>query len=956
MSTPKIFTGATRDRTGIAGLCFVIVLAACGGGSTSNSPPSPPLPPDPLSLSPTSATVDAGMTQKFAASGGVPPYTFTITAGQGTMDASGGTFTAPTSSGTATIKVADSSGSSMTAQVTVDPRLTLTPGSATVTAGTGRSVQFVAGGGSGGYKFSVASGSGTIDANGLYTTGNTAGTDIVQVTDSVGGITPASILVVRIRTNGPVESMVTDGSAIYLGGSFTAVNPYLTPRAAVLDPTLGKPIPECDLGTGFDAAVNASVVVGNSLYVGGAFTNYNGQPAHGIAKLDVSTCALDTTFTQAQGLSGFLDSWSGAPVPTTALALASNGSALYVGGNFNQYRGVAANGFIKIDPQSGALDSTFTQSTGPNHLVNVISASADWVFFSGEFNQYRGAVVPNGRFAPLKVSATTGDMDPGFVPPQSDRVVALLQSAGSIYVAGSLHAPVQKLDVATGTSDPVFAQGLATTSITGVGSIAISGSSLYLASAFTNTSGFPVSGVSKVDALTGVLDPSFSQATVTDQGQTVTGISVLGNSLYIVGSFAQFAGQPAPGLAKIDASSGALDPQFGLKPGFEQYSTQSIVATPSAVYVTGTMSTYGGVPAHNIAKLDAVTGVADTKFLSAPGPDAAVSKLLLSGSSLFAGGQFTHYGNLPIAGLAKVDPGTGIADSQFIQGIGFEADFNVNRGVPANVTSLAIKGDALYVGGLFATYGGQPVVALAKLDMNSGVLDTSFTQASQFTALWSPISLIPLEVTALALSSDSLYVAGNFVQYRGAPQKLVAKIDPITGALDPAFAPITSPTPDAIQYNSTMVNALLISGNNLYIGSAPLTLAGGVSSSGLAKVDVSTGVPDASFCQAITLSTFSALTPAVRDLALIGSSLYAAGNFAHPVGSSGAYAQNLAKFDSAGGGIDTTFSQPNGPNGTVTSLSLDGSLLDINGTFSGYRGTVSPYSIGVDPANGAREK
>jgi hypothetical protein len=955
MSTPKFPTGAGRAKTGIAGLCFVIVLSACGGGSNSNSPPPPP-PPDPLSLSPTSATVDAGMTQKFAASGGVPPYTFSITAGQGTVDASGGTFTASSSSGTATIKVADSSGSSKTAQVTVDPMLTLTPGSATVTAGSGRSVQFVAGGGSGGYKFSVVSGSGTIDANGLYTAGNSAGTAIVQVTDSVGGITPAPILVVRLRTNGPVASMVTDGSAIYLGGSFTAVNPYLTPRAAVLDPTLGKPIPECDLGTGFDAAVNASVVVGNSLYVGGAFTQYNGQPAHGIAKLDVSTCALDTTFTQAQGLSGFLDSSTGAPVPTTALALASNGSALYVGGNFNQYRGVTANGLIKIDLQSGALDSTFTQSTGPNHPVNVISAAADWVFFGGGFNQYRGAVVPNGRFSPLKVSATTGDMDPAFVPPHPDRVVALLQSAGSVYVAGGLDAPVQKLDVATGTPDPVFAQGLATPSMAGVESIALSGSSLHLAATVINTNGSPASGVAKIDALTGVLDPSFSQARVTDQGQIVTGISVLGNSVYIIGTFAKFAGQPAAGLAKLDASTGALDPQFGLEPGFEQYSIQSIVATPSAVYVTGTMSTYGGIPAHNIAKLDAVTGLADTTFLSAPGPDAPVSKLLLSGSSLFAGGQFSHYGSLPIAGLAKVDPGTGIADSQFIQGSGFEIDFNVNRSAPANVTSLAVKGDALYVGGLFAKYGGLPALALAKLDINSGVLDTSFSQASQFTGLWSPISVIPLEVTALALSSDSLYVAGNFAQYRGAPQALVAKIDPLTGALDPAFAHVTTPTLDALQYNSTMVNALLISGNNLYIGSAPLTLAGGLSSSGLAKVNLTTGVPDASFCKAITLNNFSALTPAVQDLVLIGSSIYAAGNFSHPVGSSGAYAQNLAKFDSTSGAIDTTFSQPNGPDGPVTSLAVDGSLLDINGTFLGYRGAVSPYSIDVDPANGAREK
>jgi hypothetical protein len=270
----------------------------------------------------------------------------------------------------------------------------------------------------------------------------------------------------------------------------------------------------------------------------------------------------------------------------------------------------------------------------------------------------------------------------------------------------------------------------------------------------------------------------------------------------------------------------------------------------------------------------------------------------------------------------------------------------VNRSAPANVTSLTLKGDALYVGGLFAAYGGTPAVALAKLSASTGALDTTFTQASGFTGLAGIPFPFPLQVNALALSSDSLYVAGNFVKYRGVTQDLVAK-------LDPAFAPVTSLAGSGIEYASSLVNALLISGNQLYLAGAQVTLAGGVSSSGLAKVDLLTGVPDASFCQSVTLLTYSELTPAIQDLVQIGSSIYAGGNFTHPLGTSGAYAQNVAKFDSTTGAIDTVFSQPNGPDGSVYSFAVGGSSLYVNGVFSGYRDAVSPYSIGVDPVSGA---
>ena len=60
-----------------------------------------------LIISPSSLTVFKGTDAVFAATGGVPPYTFSLTAGIGNITA-GGLYTAPASTGTATVRVTDS--------------------------------------------------------------------------------------------------------------------------------------------------------------------------------------------------------------------------------------------------------------------------------------------------------------------------------------------------------------------------------------------------------------------------------------------------------------------------------------------------------------------------------------------------------------------------------------------------------------------------------------------------------------------------------------------------------------------------------------------------------------------------------------------------------------------------------------------------------------------------------
>jgi hypothetical protein len=620
------------------------LIVACGGGPGNTPPPGPP-----LALQPASATLGAGTTQKFAASGGQQPYSYSVLSGNGAVDSTG-LFTAPASAGAATVRVMDAAGASATASVTINAALAMNAGSVTMTASSGQSFQFSGVGGSGsGYQYTLVSGSGTVSAGGLYSVGNSAGRTTVQVRDSQGTTATSTVEVLRIRTNGLVNSMAANGSALYLAGSFSAVNPYLTPQMAVLDPASGKPQLQCDLNTGFNAPVYQILLVNNALYVGGVFTAYKGQPAYALAKLDATTCALDTTFTQSMGFGGgFPNNPSLPPGPTWVVAMAANGSSLFIGGSFTTYRGQPAQGVAKLDLRTGALDQSFTATTGADGPVWQLAISADSVYFVGSQSHYRGTFVGS---EPVKLDINSGALDPAFHPPTLFESVdgGLLYSGTSLYVAGETHASlndttVLKLDAGTGAQDTAFVAPFAYPGRLNLG-MAASGQSLYVSGRFSAvTGGSPQTNVLKLDAATGRPDNAFNQAPALDY--PVASLAISGSSLYLVGGFRLPGSQRSLGILKLDAATGTPDSAFGLNPGFGG-TTSAVAVGASAVYVGGAISGYGGAAASNVAKIDTTSGVPDAAFDMTAGTDGPVNKILISGSSLYLGGRFYYYGGVP---------------------------------------------------------------------------------------------------------------------------------------------------------------------------------------------------------------------------------------------------------------------------------------------------------------------
>lgn len=103
--------------------------------------------------------------------------------------------------------------------------------------------------------------------------------------------TPSPIYTTASNRPPSVHTMKINGSLLYIGGVFNAINTAATPRLnlAAIDLSSGAPSSlNITVGTNSSDAVNSLDISGNSLYVAGAFTNVGGQSRANLAGIDLS--------------------------------------------------------------------------------------------------------------------------------------------------------------------------------------------------------------------------------------------------------------------------------------------------------------------------------------------------------------------------------------------------------------------------------------------------------------------------------------------------------------------------------------------------------------------------------------------------------------------------------------------------------------------------------------------
>jgi hypothetical protein len=225
-----------------------------------------------------------------------------------------------------------------------------------------------------------------------------------------------------VLTNGPVYSVAPGpGDTVYAGGAFTAVNGTTTGGIAALAVDPGQS-DDGQLVPGFQATtvgrVNTLAINGSALYLGGAFTAVDGHKYHQIARVNATTGAVDPSFkfTLSQPIHNGL--------VVNTMSVTPDGTTLAFGGSFLQVNGVSHPRIALISTGGGigqpaTLDAWMAPDlanpcTKQHDYVNGIDFSPDGSFFAVATTGFSGGGICDA-VARFQTDATATNAQPAWI-------------------------------------------------------------------------------------------------------------------------------------------------------------------------------------------------------------------------------------------------------------------------------------------------------------------------------------------------------------------------------------------------------------------------------------------------------------------------------------------------------------------------------------------------------------
>ena len=599
------------------------------------------------------------------------------------------------------------------------------------------------------------------------------------------------------------------------------------------------------------------------------------------------------------------------PVQAEALS----GNTLYIAGFFDQV-GPATGGGVPLDASSGAPVSGFPRVNGG--VLAAVEDGHGGQYIGGFFTTVGGAT--HHGIAHILADNSVAPWDTGV----DGEIAAMAIEGNTLYVGGDFaqiggqpRSNIAALDATTGTViawDPhAVGHQLGRT----VDGLAVSGSTVYAAGEFQSMGHVSRHHIAAIDAVTGsptTWDPNADLP--------VFGVAVSGGTVFACGVFGHIGGQPRAGLAALDVTTGlatAWDPKPDNSSGFGS-NCSDLAVSGSLVYAQGDFTHIGGQDRNYLAALDATTGLAtawDPSPNAATGGDIPTGALAVNGSIVYVGGPFSRIGGQARGRLAALDATTGLATAW-------------NPSANNAPVAIVANGNTVYAGGYFTSVGGQPRNDFAAVDVTTG----------RVTA-WDPNAQLSngFGRFALVVSGRTVYAAGPFFTVGGQSRNHFAAIDANTGIVTP-----WDPQADDPQFNA--IYSLAVSGNRVF-AAGDFTHIGGQPRLGLAALDGSTGLADAWDPAA----TANGGTPQVLTIAASGSVLYAGGYFT----SIGGQARNdLAALDAATG-LATPWDPDPTHAGSVTvvsALAVHGKAVYVGGQFSRIGGQERDNLAALDATTG----
>jgi trimeric autotransporter adhesin len=525
--------------------------------------------------------------------------------------------------------------------------------------------------------------------------------------------------------------------------------------------------------------VFAAVETNGVLYIGGRFTQI-GPVTGAFAAVDRRSGKAVPPFPLVSG--------------SVNCAIPDNVGGFYIGGNFGLVGGFPLANLAHLGTNQ-SFDTNFVVNVDGE--VNALALYGNRIFVGGGFGAINGQAV---SFL-AAIDTVTGQVA-SFPVTTDDRVSSmavvdhiLFLGGAFTHVGGLSRNHIASVDLAT-SEVTTWNPALDSTLRTGVRMIQIAHGRVYAGGDFTQVDGAPRFALAAFDASSGALLPWDARISRTYATTGVSALAVSSNVVYIAGVFDRIGGLPRNVIGAVDEASGAVLPW---NPGINLEEANALAADGNMVYVGGSYPGIGSNGPSLLAAVDASSGVPLANWVPAPGGE--VKALLVDGRAVYAGGSFNSIGGVARSVVCAVDLTTGRP-----------TDWNPQVGAyysVGNVTSLCLRGDALYIGGYFFSIGGQlrgamGAVALADAHVlpfsplyggyingivaaGSNIVATSLGQAYVMDAITGSNNNWSFEadgsIDSVAASGTTLYVAGRFTHIFGQPRNGLAAFDANTRQL-----------------------------------------------------------------------------------------------------------------------------------------------------------------------------
>jgi sugar lactone lactonase YvrE len=341
--------------------------------------------------------------------------------------------------------------------------------------------------------------------------------------------------------NGGVYALAINGTDIYIGGTFTTVNGGTTRNRLCIFNTSSALNP-------WNPDMNVDVVAlqwnGTRLIVGGFFTTANG----GTARNRICSFAFP---------GGTLEAWDPNATPNPVLALAFNGLNVLAGGAFSNIGGAVRSGMADLDGVGVA--SPFVANM--NNNVNSITVDGVNFYMGGDFTLAAGNAL--NRFC----VASGGVVNAAWHPNINGTVFATAISGTTVYAGGAFTqvngGPLRNGLAAFPTAPTAPTVNPFDPNITGGGvlALAVSGTTLYAAGAFTTVGGQPRQGFA---AFSSAPAPTLGAAPASAYPMQV--VTITGTNLNQPIGQVLFNGVPSPSIRFFGGNIEAVVP-FGATTG-----------------------------------------------------------------------------------------------------------------------------------------------------------------------------------------------------------------------------------------------------------------------------------------------------------------------------------------------------------------------------------------------------